>query len=176
MRSPTREQREARPHAWDRKPYGAQCVSCSRVAGTEERKAAMDKAGCAGHAIAKLVLEDLGPYVVVNGHKLWQTGPFVWCARCGCHTQLKVRALAKQCRGAGHCVAGPGARRANLRAGRAPYAKAGDAQLGEPARLTLETWLRWTGFAAGDGEEAVSELNGLLAAHAVKCDDDPEGA
>ena len=170
-----RRESQVRQHDWMAKSFGQQCRRCYRVAGSDDRKTTLDKVGCGGHAVTKLMLDDIGPQVVVNGHRLWQTGPYVWCAQCGSHTHLRVKALAKRCKG-GRCVAGARARRENLRAGRAPNAGPGDEQLGAPLRLTLVTWLEWTGFVLAEGEDGAARLSELLEAQAVVGDVEEEAA
>ena len=175
-RSPRCKRQEARPHKWGDRHFGQQCRRCYRVATADDRKAVLDKAGREGHAVATLALDDIGPFVVVNGHKLWQTGPYVWCALCGSHSHLRVRALARKCRGGGRCVAGTGAGRASLRAGRAPTARPDEEPVGAPARLTLQRWLQWTGFVLADGEDEVARLCKLLQEQEVVGDAEPEAA
>ena len=120
-------------------------------------------------AATKLVLDDLGPFVKVRGHRLWQTGPYVWCSLCGSHAHLSVRGLAEPCRGSIPSRAASGAwrnrswKRANLAAGRAPCAKVQDAPIGTPARLTLEQ-LGWAGLLPEPfaGEEGAKQLSKAL--------------
>ena len=161
-RSPTRPTRHVRQHHWHQKAFGQQCETCLRVACTEAKRSSLDDAGCSGHAIGKLILDDIGWNVVINRHRLWKTGPFVWCSICGSYTSQRVRALGRTCRGGSRLVGGQASRRANLRAGKAPTAGPGAEILGQPERLSLATWLDWIGVQIFDGQGEAAELNNIL--------------
>ena len=151
------------------------------MAGTSAQQAALDKAGCSGHSTVRLVLDDLGPYVRVHGHRLWKTGPYVWCALCGSHAHLRIRGLDGRCRGKLVSTSGGVARgRANLRAGRAPKAKVGDEPAGVPVRLTLHQWLVWKGILAdlavdGGAAGGVEGVGQVLDEYGAEGCDEPFG-
>jgi len=167
-----------RKHRWAPKPFGQQCLDCCRVARSAEHLDALNKASCEGHAVARLIIDDLGPYITVHGHRLWQTGHYVWCAACGCYTTKRIQGLAKQCRG-GIAASARGivARHAKLAAGRDPCAKVSAPPLGRPTRLTLGQWLRWKGLLKEDIDtvEAAECVCSALDTDAVLGDED-EGA
>ena len=50
--------------------------------------------------MTKLILDDLGRYATVQGHRLWRTGDYVWCSRCGSYTSQQVKGLGGACVGA----------------------------------------------------------------------------
>ena len=114
------------------------------------------------------MIDDLGPYVTVKGHRLWQTGDYIWCARCGSHTDMRVKGLAGNCHGGIAASAhGTASRRANLAAGRAPRARVTAAAIGRPTRLTLRQWLGWKGLLAADGDADAEAVCEAWAADAV---------
>ena len=91
--------------------------------------------------------------VTVNGHRLFGVGGFVYCGRCGAHTQRFLRGLTAACPPAVPLSGGRRAQLDNLRAGRHPRARVSDGTIGAPVRLTLRAFLAWR---AGTGVEEVS--------------------
>ena len=109
---PRRAAAPALQHALEAMAFGVRCSRCCR-----QDPAAGET--CKPHPIAMLVLGHLGRFAVVNGHRLWRTGEYVWCEGCVAHTKRVVRELAKPCSGhSQHAWV-----RRNLRAGRAPKAR-----------------------------------------------------
>ena len=119
----------------------------------------------------RLMIDDLGPYVKVKGHRLWQTGNYIWCSRCGSHTDMRIKGLAGQCHGGGRCYGGIASRRDNLAAGRAPRAPVSAAPIGRPTRLTLRQWVGWKGLLAADGDADGEAICDAWAVDAVQGDD-----
>jgi ribonuclease HI len=123
----------------DGHPEWLQCGVCLKtVRGARELEVGMLTA-CVEHPAHRLCRGTLASHASANGHHLWSTGPHVWCALCGHHTERCRRKLATPCTGvvvAKWCLA-------NLRAGRAPRARVAEAPVGRPVRLTVAGWVRW---------------------------------
>ena len=164
-RQPLSEVPVAQRHTMVRTVYGAQCSRCYRRAYSDEGRTRLETSACAGHVVTRLVLDDLGQFASVHGHRLWCTGPYVWCSRCGCHASQRVQKLTDPCNG-GLPAKGNGtwSRRSNLAAGRAPKAKVTAAPVGTPRRLTVEQWLQWRGLRLEGiwDEAAPAELQAML--------------
>ena len=165
-----------RQHSWKEECFGFQCAKCLRIASTSERKKALGREYCRGHATTRLVLEDLGTYVTVHGHRLWMTGSVVRCSRCGCYTRKRIKGLSGDCPGGIPDTAhGTAWRKENLSAGRAPKAAATAAPIGRPFRLTLQQWLAWKGLLDSDHneeeQEVVAALSRTLQKEEVQVDD-----
>ena len=122
---------------------------------------------CEGSSAVRVPLDTLGKYAVSRGHRLWQTGPYVWCRRCGCFTSRRLRGLAELC----------GVRKAsvqardNLAAGKRPAAKRSEPEVGRPVRLTVAKWLEWRFLSPGVGasveDYSPKEVAARLAEDAV---------
>ena len=137
-----------REHVIAATAFGHRCVQCRRVAFSERGLETLTSSECKMHATVSLVLDSLDKFAVANGHRLWKTGGYVWCARCARHTSRFVRELAAPCSGA----AKQRWWRTNLWQGRAPKAKKTDPVIGVPARLTVAEWLQWRFMHEGRGE------------------------
>eukprot|EP00973_Karenia_brevis_P074784 10392961-Karenia_brevis.AAC.1 len=108
---------------------------------------------CEGSSASRLSLDALGKYATSNGHRLWRTGPYVWCIDCGCYTTRRICGLGQR------CGARPvqGRRRTNLMNGKHPAALKRDAAIAVPIRLTVAKWLEWT-FSAQGVERSLEDL------------------
>ena len=140
----------------------------------------MEREACKGHPVARLYRYRLQEackghpeaHVRVKGHALWQTGPFVWCRRCGHLGRQFVDGLGERCRGVVQ-AGGTASRLRNLAAGRSPYAKVSSAVIGRPTRLTLATWLQWRGIRRDlDDDPVAPEVADALRDDDVECDAD----
>ncbi len=127
---------KVRPHLMQPTPFGPRCAHCfgSASAGRHCRKHPTSKLQSAGGASAA--------FADVNGHRLWRTGPYVWCVLCAKHTSTYVRQLAHPC---------PGRCKQkwwwdNLSEGLPPKTaratRAVAARVGHPRRLLLSEWRR----------------------------------
>merc|ERR1712129_8694 len=138
--------REVVKHAWLSRSFGQQCKRCGKVAVNGATLAAANQHHCKGSTCAKMLLDELGPYVRVKGHNLWRTGPYLWCAKCGSYTKRCVRGLGRQCRhGIPEAARGQLAGWKNLAAGKAPRAKRCDEPIAQARRVTLAEWLQELG-------------------------------
>ena len=156
-----------RVHVIEATTFGHRCVECRRVAFSEGGLAALRASECKAHPTSALVLDSLDKFVVVQGHRLWKTGRFVWCACCARHTSRYVRELAAPCT---KVLKQPWWRR-NLVQGRAPKARKTDPRIGVAARLTVAEWLSWKFMHEGSGQD-LEVLGEEPAALAALCEGD----
>ena len=146
-------------HNWQERCFGWQCGGCGVIACEEVEKQRLEQRQCQHSGKARLVLDSIGPYITVGGRRIWRTGEFLWCARCGSHTKRCIRGLGKPCKGGiARAARGQQGVRRNLAEGRLPRAKRTDAVVATPVRLTLHDWLQECGqleeiLAAKDAAE-----------------------
>jgi hypothetical protein len=145
-------------HKWFADGARWRCAACLSTTAEPLRRAGA--APCRGHPAAAMVVDVLQMYPVVLGHALWQTGDYVWCARCGAHGSKAPKGLKKQCRAVAS-ISGARARD-NLSSGRAPAAKRRDERIGAPSRFTLRTWLAFQ--VAQDGRSMPEWAEAIAAA------------
>ena len=143
---PPRQQRARRRRPLQHEPVrverGAKCKRCHRTWVGEGAVAELMRSECPGSVVERIGVP-LEWYVTIRGHKLWQNGPWTWCARCGCHSRQRVVGLAKWC--------SPKTERqsrelGNLRQGKGP--RGGPATRCPPcvpARMTLADWVVMAG-------------------------------
>ena len=163
--TPKREQiSPTHPHVlrWRRQQSGGvvawqrSCARCGKLAKSAWAVAATAKESCPGHVAATLVVQNLGKYVVANGHHLYKTGDYVWCFTCGVHSRKVLRLLKDR------CSKTFGTRkwyREQLAKGHAPT-KAGQ-RIGDPKRATLEDWLSWRAVQQGHLQDDAFTVGGL---------------
>ena len=131
----------------------AQCVRCWKAFRGPQAHAELMRTACAGHVAQRIVRPNqLSWFITVKGHHLWRSGPYVWCARCGCHSSQRAVGLKEDCK--------PRSARAsrelgNLRAGRKPRGLASEGRQYWPERLTVAGWLEFTGAPLEPGATAV---------------------
>ena len=119
-------------------------------------EAELMRSACAGHVASRIVQPcPLAWYIDVRGHRLWRSGPWIWCARCGCHSSQRAVGLK------GHCT--PKNERqsrelGNLRAGRGPRDAAARSRMYQPERLTVAAWVTFTGQQAPQAGAGPREL------------------
>ena len=76
----------------------AQCVRCWRAFRGPQAHVELMQTACTGHVAQRIVRPSpLSWYISVRGHHLWRSGPYIWCARCGCHSSQKAVGLKDFC-------------------------------------------------------------------------------
>ena len=141
---------------------GIQCKGCFKVASRQRTMEKFAKEECEGNAASRLALDVLGKYATSNGHRLWKTGPYVWCGACGCFTARRIRGLGKQCPNG--MSASNAQVRANLANGKAPKGRVREPPIATPVRVTVAMYLQWRFLDAG----ALWSLEDLDAATVVE--------
>ena len=130
----------------------AQCVRCWKAFRGPQAHVELMRTACTGHVAQRIVRPNpLTWFISVRGHRLWRSGPYIWCARCGCHSSQKAVGLKDQCK--------PRTEResrelGNLRAGRKPRGRASEGRQYWPERLTVAGWLEFTGEPLEPGATA----------------------
>lgn len=148
-------------HSFEDTSCGERCRNCFALRG--------DSLGaCTPHPAARLAHQSLGGYAVANAHRLWRTGPYIWCIRCAMHTSCLVRNLASTCTGQ---LEHNKWRRDNLLEGKPPKTRRSDAgrtaSVGVAHRITVDEWLGWSFAHTSSGNAALRELaeaDGVAAA------------
>ena len=117
--------------------------------------------GWALHPTAALVANVLQTFPVIMGHALWQTGQYVWCARCGAHGAKAPKRLKLQCRMA---FAASALRvRDNLAAGLGLTARVGSDRIGAPCRFPPRSWLAFQSRQDGRPAWAEEDIAAMIA-------------
>ena len=133
----------------------AQCMRCWKAFVGQGAHAELMRSPCSGHVAARIV-RPLAWFVTVKGHRLWRSGPWVWCSRCGCHSQRRAVGLKLGC-------VPKGVRQSrelrDFREGRAPRMPASAGRVYQPERLTLASWMLLTGEAAPSEEDGPHEVD-----------------
>ena len=125
----------------------AQCVRCWKTFRGPQAHTELMRTPCTGNVAQRIVRPSpVSWYINVKGHHLWRSGPYVWCARCGCHSSQRAVGLKDDCK--------PRTERqsrelCNLRAGRKPRGAASEGRQYWPERLTVAGWLEFTGAPLG---------------------------
>ena len=81
------------------RPPTVQCSRCGKMASTTAAKLRLAMEPCFGHAVARLQMDPCQRWAISNSHLLMRTGQIVWCCRCGCYAQRKLRLMKAPCRG-----------------------------------------------------------------------------
>ena len=133
-------------HSWRQRGCLWQCTRCLLAAEAPllER--------CPLHPARRFVLETLGKFVSVQGHRLWSSLGYTWCSACAAHTRTRMQHLSSVC---------PGKPRNQsactilnrLASGLRPFDRKGTPPRRVPERLTLQQWMELRGFVQpADGE------------------------
>ena len=132
----------------------AQCMRCWKTFRGTQAHAELMRTPCTGNVARRIVRPSpVSWYINVKGHHLWRSGPYIWCARCGCHSSQRAVGLKDECK--------PRTERksrelGNLRAGRRPRGAASEGRQFWPERLTVAGWLEFTGEPLGPDATAVA--------------------